>query len=116
MSNKIPAELLVIPADKLTRYLLVWRAKDDKSKFLAQAGFTLLNPEALDAAIRALAVSGEAIVDRIDRFGTHYRIPGELVGPNGRILVVITIWVNERNVTTYRFVTLKPWRVPDATP
>jgi hypothetical protein len=30
----------VIPEEKLTRYLLVPRIKDDKSKFLAQAGFT----------------------------------------------------------------------------
>jgi hypothetical protein len=35
----------IIPEEKITRYLLVPRIKDDKSKFLAQAGFTQDNPE-----------------------------------------------------------------------
>jgi hypothetical protein len=41
---KIPADA-TIPDSKLTRYLLVSREQDDKSKFLAQAGFTLTNPD-----------------------------------------------------------------------
>jgi hypothetical protein len=47
---RIPADA-IIPDDKLTRYLLVYKARNDKSKFLAQAGFTQENPEALRAAI-----------------------------------------------------------------
>jgi hypothetical protein len=39
---KIPSNA-VIPKEKLTCYLLVPRTKDDKSKFLAQAGFTLFS-------------------------------------------------------------------------
>ena len=33
-----------IAIEKLTRYLLVPRPLDDKSKFLGQAGFTSANP------------------------------------------------------------------------
>jgi len=40
---KIPTDA-VIPMEKLTHYLLVFREWDDKSKFLAQAGFTQENP------------------------------------------------------------------------
>jgi len=40
---KIPPDAL-IPLEKLTSYLLVHREWDDKSKFLAQAGFTRENP------------------------------------------------------------------------
>jgi hypothetical protein len=43
---KIPEDL-IIPDDKITRYLLVQKARNDKSKFLAQAGFTQENPEDL---------------------------------------------------------------------
>ena len=35
---------IIIPEAKLTQYLLVPRQEDDKSKFLAQAGFTQANP------------------------------------------------------------------------
>lgn len=41
---RIPEDA-VIPEDKITRYLLVQQARNDKSKFLAQAGFTQENPE-----------------------------------------------------------------------
>jgi hypothetical protein len=40
----------LIPREKLTKYLLVFQPENDKSKFLAQAGFTLDNPDALEAA------------------------------------------------------------------
>ena len=50
---KIPADA-VIPMEKLTHYLLVFREWDDKSKFLAQAGFTQENPHLLLASLRGL--------------------------------------------------------------
>ena len=37
----------IIPDAKISNYLLKYRDKDDKSKFLAQAGFTEDNPEKL---------------------------------------------------------------------
>ena len=53
---KIPSDA-IIPVAKLTRYLLVERTRDDKSKFLAQAGFTPDNHEALDSgAMQADAI------------------------------------------------------------
>ena len=50
---KIPSDAL-IPHEKLTQYLLVSKEVDDKSKFLAQAGFVRENPDALVTAIREL--------------------------------------------------------------
>ncbi len=38
---------LVIENAKLTRYLLVYQPKDDKSKYLAQYGYTLENWQVL---------------------------------------------------------------------
>lgn len=43
-----------IASEKLTHYLLVPKPLDDKSKFLARAGFTRANPQVLHAAIRDL--------------------------------------------------------------
>jgi hypothetical protein len=53
---RIPEDL-VIPDAKITHYLLVQKARNDKSKFLAQAGFTQENPEVLKSAIQAQALS-----------------------------------------------------------
>ena len=89
---RIPKDA-IIPDDKITRYLLVQKARNDKSKFLAQVGFTANNPQALRAAIQSIAEAGEAVEDRRNEYGVFYQVMGELVGVNGVILPVITIWL-----------------------
>ena len=107
---KLP-EGVVIPREKLTRYLLVFQPENDKSKFLAQAGFTQENPEALEAAIREMIANHDAVLDRTDRFGDFYRVEGDLKGVNERELSVVTIWIlRTAEDGVYRFVTLKSWR------
>jgi hypothetical protein len=104
---RIPPDAL-IPMEKLTAYLLVTREWNDKSKFLAQAGFTRENPHLLLAALRDLAAASEAMEDRADEYGTFLRAEGRLQGPNGRTLEVVTIWVRPRLDERVRFVTMKP--------
>lgn len=107
---KLPDDV-VIPREKLTRYLLVFQPESDKSKFLVQAGFTAENPEALEAAIRELVATHDAVFDRSDRFGDFYRVDGTLRGVNNQNLAVVTIWIirtEEKAQSVYRFVTLKP--------
>jgi hypothetical protein len=98
-----------IAIEKLTRYLLVPRPLDDKSKFLGRAGFTSANPHVLDAAIRALAAAEPAIEDGDNDYGTFWRVEGALHGPDGAILVV-TIWLRWHVDGRFRFITLKPGR------
>lgn len=104
---KIPSDA-IIPDEKLTQYLLVFKAKSDKSKFLAQAGFTLDNPDQLKAAIQALATATEAILDEVNEYGVFYRVEGVLIGANGRNLPVVTIWLQRQQDGTFQFITLKP--------
>lgn len=59
---RIPEDA-IIPDQKITLYLLVHKPRNDKSKFLAQAGFTQENPEALITAIRLVVAMGEAVED-----------------------------------------------------
>jgi hypothetical protein len=104
---KIPADA-IIPNDKLTRYLLVYKARNDKSKFLAQAGFIQENPEALRAAIESLAELVEAVEDGTNEYGIFYRVEGDLNGINGMNLSVVTIWLQRQSDGKFQFVTLKP--------
>lgn len=99
-----------IPYEKLTRYLLAPRDNDDKSKFLAQAGFTQKNPGQLLTAIRQLATRQAAIADRENEYGTFYRVEGKLHGPSSVPLSVITIWLKRRADGAFQFITLKPKR------
>src|SRR5689334_17941191 len=104
---RIPGDA-IIPREKLTRYLLVPRPWDDKSRFLAQAGFVISDPDALDRAIRTVAETSDPQVDGVNEYGTFYRLEGELTGPNGRSLSVILIWLQWKLDGTFHFVTLKP--------
>lgn len=103
----IPANA-VIPDEKITRYLLVPKPKDDKSKFLAQAELTQENPETLKAAIRLLAGCVEAVEDRSNEYGVFYRVEGELIGINGLTLSVVTIWLQRAIDGSFQFITLMP--------
>jgi hypothetical protein len=106
---KIPANAEIVDSE-LSDYLLRPRGVDDKSGFLAQAGFDLRNRPLLLDALRELALANEAVADRTDVYGTFYRIKGSLTGPNGRRLEVVTIWLCSRADNRYRFITLKPMR------
>lgn len=104
---KIP-DNAVIPEEKLTRYLLVPRIKDDKSKFLALAGFTQDNPNDLLNAIKQLVLITDALEDNINEYGVFYTVTGNLQGLNGRNLPIVTVWLQSRNDGSFRFITLKP--------
>ena len=108
---KLTDHTVIIPPEKLTDYLLKWRAKSDKSQFLSQAGFTLNNPEVLEKALQQLIAGNDAIYDLTNEFGDYYIVEGHLMGENGISLGVITVWiVKPPKENIYRFVTLKPSR------
>lgn len=105
---KIPADA-IIPVEKLTEYLLISKPRNDKSRFLAQAGFTSENPDLLETAIRQLISKNEAIPDRQDQYGQFYRVEGNLIGPSD-ILETVTVWLERLHDGEFRFITLKPAR------
>ncbi|NJL90802.1 MAG: hypothetical protein HC916_14190 [Coleofasciculaceae cyanobacterium SM2_1_6] len=98
---------IIIPEAKLTQYLLIHREYDDKSKFLAQAGFSQNNPNQLKQAILTLISTHDAVVDRKDKYGTFYQVEGNLIGIN-RILAVVTVWLKRAEDGNIQFITLKP--------
>jgi hypothetical protein len=104
---RVPEDL-IIPDDKITQYLLVVKTRNDKSKFLAQAGFTQENPEALRLAIQRQVMDKEAIKEKSNEYGTFYQVTGELIGMNDVSLSVITVWLQRQIDGKFQFVTLKP--------
>ena len=97
-----------IAKDKLTRYLLVPQIHGDKSAFLAQGGYTLRNADRLLQDLRLQILSLDAQLLESNQFGQYYEIHGTLNGPNGRTLVVRTIWITEHLSGITKFVTLIP--------
>ena len=97
-----------IAPEKLTQYLLIPQKKNDKSKWLAQAGYTLDNWQALENDLRSQILSLEATPTENTRHGQTYEIRGSLNGPNGETLAVVTIWMAERETNLTKFITMYP--------
>lgn len=97
-----------IAAEKLTRYLLVPKARNDKSKWLSRAGYTPENWTRLEADIRQQVLTQDAEKAETNLYGDVYRIIGGLRGPNGRVLWVVTIWMTEHETGQTKFITMYP--------
>jgi len=103
---KLPANS-EIARIKATHYLLRLRDEDDKSKFLALAGYTLAHADKLLEDLRGL-LKGEAELVQATEYGDKYRIRGTLTGPNGRQLRVASVRMTEGATGRTKFVTLYP--------
>lgn len=101
----LPPDAIIAEA-KLTQYLLVPLTKDDKSKYLAQAGYYQENWQELEKDIREQILPLEATPTANTRFGQKYEIRGNLTGVNGVVLSIITVWMVTSQET--KFVTLVP--------
>jgi hypothetical protein len=96
----------IIAEEKLKNYLLVPLPKDDKSKFLAQAGYTLDNWQQLEQDLRLQVLTQPAEFVESTRYGEKYSIRACLRGANGVELNTLTIWMITNGMT--KFVTLVP--------
>jgi hypothetical protein len=106
---KLPENTLIV-SEKLTNYLLVPRKRNDKSKWLAGAGYTPENWEMLEADLRNQILSENAASVERTEFGQMYEIRGILVGPNGKSLSVLTVWMTDNETGNTRFITMYPDR------
>jgi hypothetical protein len=93
---------------KVRDYLLTHRVEDDKSGFLALAGYSPANPERLETDLRNLLEKRKSRFVETTDYGDKFEIRGTLTGPNGRRLRVATIWMKEAATGLTKFITLCP--------
>ena len=82
---KLPDDTL-ITHEKLTQYLLALRKRNDKSQWLAQAGYTIENWQVLENDIRNQILPVDATPIEKTEYGQMYEIRRKLIGPNGKKL------------------------------
>lgn len=104
---KLPADAIIAPA-KLNQYLLVQRKRNDKSSWLAQAGYSFDNWQTLARDLRVQILPLEATSTDKSFYGQMYEIKGQLTGPNGKTLAVHTVWMTEAATNETKFITLYP--------
>lgn len=104
---KLPLDSLTTH-EKFKDYLLTHKKRNDKSKWLAQAGYSLENWQLLQKDLRTQILSLDATPIDKTRYGQMYEIRGKLVGPNGKALLVCTIWMTEFKSGITKFITMFP--------
>ena len=104
---KLPAEA-IISEKKVKEYLLRYRKRGDKSKWLAKAGYDFNNWKMLKQDIRVQLLTREAVLVQVNKYGEVYEINGELNGPNGISLLVRSIWMNELETEITIFIAIYP--------
>ncbi len=97
-----------ISHEKLAQYLLTPRRRNDKSQWLAHAGYSLDHWQVLENDLRDQILSCDATLIENTEYGKMYEIRGNLIGPNGKHLPVCTIWLTETSTGNTKFITLYP--------
>jgi hypothetical protein len=98
----------IISERKVKEYLLSFRNRNDKSKWLAKAGYDVENWKRLEHDIRRQLLIREAVLVEENKFGDIYEITGTLNGPNGKSLQVRSIWMYEYGTKMTKFITMYP--------
>jgi len=86
----------------------VWRRRNDKSAWLARAGYTRDNWAVLLGDLREQILSQPAQPVELTAYGQMYEIRGRIVGPNGTALRVHSVWMTEADSGQTKFITLYP--------
>ncbi len=102
------SENTFISQEKLTDYLLVFKKRNDKSRWLAKLGYTVENWKVLERDLRKQILSLDVVPIEKTEYGQLYEIKGELTGPNGISLSVCTIWMIETGTDISKFITMFP--------
>ena len=74
------------------------------------AGYTLASWETLDHDLRQLVITQAILATESSLYGTKYEVRGQLHGPNGTMLQVVTVWITLDATGETRLVTLFPDR------
>lgn len=94
----------------MVQYLLssTHRAGRGKARFFSAFGFQVSAWEALAQALQQHARDNIVTLTEETPFGTRYVIEGPLIAPNGRELLIRTVWFIEEGSRAPRFVTAYP--------
>lgn len=104
---KLPSDA-IIEAAKIRDYLLSERKRNDKSKWLAEAGYSQNNWQRLEMDLRTQILSLDAIPIDQTKYGQTFDIKGILKGPNGKKLKAHSVWMTEFESKSTKFITMFP--------
>ena len=103
-------EQAVIDPAKLRGYLLSPRHPVGRFKavFFESLGYSLADWERLGMDLREQHLGKEAMLGGRTKYGQKYVIRGRIIGPNGRLADLVSIWIMLLTEDFPRFITAYP--------
>ena len=100
----------VIEPAKLRDYLLssTHPVGRFKAVFFHALGYSADDWQTLEADLRELARTHEAVAGQVSPYGTKYEMHATLTGPNGRTAGIVAVWILRNDEDFPRFVTAYP--------
>ena len=95
----MPSQARLEPRAPLSRRL---------ARFLALAGYSSEHATRLELDIRAQILPIPAEPAGENPYGVKFIVRGNLTGPNGRTLRVLSVWMREKATGLTKFITLYP--------
>jgi hypothetical protein len=102
------SENAFIAKEKILDYLLDKENSKGKSVFFNLFCYFKDNFEDLAIDLIKLAFSGEVSETEQTKFGLKFIISGNIIDPNGRSIVMISVWIIKKDEDFPRFVTAYP--------
>lgn len=108
------ADAAVIPAEKLTNYLLNEKhpVGGSKANWFHKLGYDSTNQAILEHELLKLVRTSESYTEKGSPFGTKYVVSGTITVPTGKEVNLITVWIIEASQETPRLVTAYPGEQP----
>lgn len=102
------SENAFIAKEKILDYLLDEENSKGKSSFFNLFGYFKHNFEDLAIDLIKLASSEEVSETEQTKFGLKFIILGNIIAPNGRSIILISVWIIKNNEDFPRFITAYP--------
>ena len=102
------ADRATVAREKITAYLLVPRATNDKAGFFERFGFSVDRWEDFARLLRQHAMSGRVTEICHNPYGATYAVEGMMDTPSGRRIFVRSMWMIDVGSNVPRFTTAMP--------
>lgn len=101
---------IIIPREKLTKYLLseTHPVGSSKAKFFRSLGFDKVNVNKLTKSLSKIARFNKVADIKKLIYGINYVVNGTIKAPSGRIIKITTVWFIQAGQKKPRFVTAYP--------
>jgi hypothetical protein len=104
------AEKAIIETEKLQGYILSLSHPVGRFKAVVfqKLGYSAENWETFERSLRELILTQDALPVEESQYGKKFLVEGPFVGPSGRKIRIVTVWVILKDESLPKFVTAYP--------